>query len=83
MPLDLLRTDIPRERVPEFFEIQIKTVFQHAWSEANHDLGYKSSVVLTDGQSRWLAFAASQAWGADQAISKLRAELGIDEDADA
>jgi len=60
---------------PEFFELQIKTLFQHAWSEAEHDLGYKPSAPLTEQQSREMAFTAAQAWGADQMFAKLFDEL--------
>lgn len=62
--------------VPDFFELQIKTLFQHAWGEAEHDLAYKPATPLTDGQTREIAFTAAQAWGADQMFAKLFKELG-------
>ena len=37
------------EGTPPFFELQIKTLFQHSWSEANHDLGYKPNDTLNSG----------------------------------
>lgn len=61
---------------PDFFELQIKTLFQHAWSEAEHDLGYKPAALLSAQQSREIAFTAAQAWGADQIFQKLFKELG-------
>ena len=60
---------------PKFFELQIKTLFQHAWSEANHDSGYKPFADLTSSQRRRLAFTAAQAWGADHIFGELIAEL--------
>lgn len=61
--------------VPEFFELQIKTLFQHAWSECYHDLGYKSSRVLTPLENRKAAFTAAQAWGADRIFQELADSL--------
>lgn len=60
---------------PAFFELQIKTLFQHAWSEADHDLGYKPPEDLTSEQKRSLAFVAAQAWGADLIFDNLASEL--------
>jgi putative GTP pyrophosphokinase len=74
IPADVIGDD-DRERSLHFFELQIKTLFQHAWSEANHDLGYKSHVELTSDQRRKIAFTSAQAWGADQMFELLRSEL--------
>ncbi len=58
--------------LPECFELQVKTLFQHAWSEAEHDLAYKPELgELNVGESRKLAFTAAQAWGADQIFDEL------------
>jgi len=75
-PEDLFEDDADRARTPEFFELQIKTLFQHAWSEAEHDLGYKPEEPLTPLQRRQMAFAAAQAWGADQIFQTLHRDLG-------
>ena len=63
------------EDCPTFFELQIKTLFQHAWGEADHDLAYKSPVALTPDQRRRVAFTAAQAWGADRMFEELAQEL--------
>jgi putative GTP pyrophosphokinase len=60
---------------PTFFELQIKTLFQHAWGEADHDLIYKPVGSLTADQRRRVAFTAAQAWGADRIFDELAQEL--------
>lgn len=75
-PSEIIDPDWETENVPHFFELQIKTLFQHAWSEANHDLGYKpDGDALNSDQVRMMAFTSAQAWGADRAFDDLFREL--------
>lgn len=72
LPDDVIDPSWEKAHVPEFFELQIKTLFQHAWSEANHDLGYKpGGKTLDNDQQRQLAFTSAQAWGADKIFNDL------------
>lgn len=71
LPNDVVPASTDLEDAPQFFELQIKTLWQHAWSEANHDLGYKPSDELSPDQQRRLAFTAAQAWGADRIFEDL------------
>ena len=57
--------------VGDFFELQIKTLYQHAWSQSNHGLGYKPGAELSPDSQRMLAFIAAQSWGADKALAEL------------
>ncbi len=75
IPKDLITPDLPKEHRPVFFELQIKTLFQHSWAEANHDLAYKPQSELTLEQRRKIAFTAAQAWGADKIFDELSQEL--------
>jgi len=75
LPRDVVPEAVELAEVPRFFELQIKTLFQHAWSEAEHDLGYKAPNVLSADQFRRLAYTAAQAWGADRVFEELRAEV--------
>jgi putative GTP pyrophosphokinase len=72
LPTDVKDDSIDNSKLPDFFELQIKTLFQHAWSEADHDVGYKpGSSPLTPEEKRKLAFTSAQAWGADQIFEEL------------
>lgn len=57
--------------IPDFFELQIKTLYQHAWSQAEHGLGYKPETPLTEEEQRKIAFIAAQSWGADTILTEL------------
>lgn len=75
LPSDVVEQHIDRSMIPQFFELQIKTLFQHAWSEADHDLGYKhGDAPLTRNQKRRIAFTSAQAWGADLIFDELFGE---------
>lgn len=75
LPTDVIPHNVDREYIPRCFELQVKTLFQHAWSEAGHDLGYKPSEdPLTADQKRRLAYTAAQAWGADRVFEELYKE---------
>lgn len=67
--------DGAEDLAPKFFELQIKTIFQHAWSECHHDIGYKSPRELTALEKRQMAFSAAQSWGADQIFLNLAKSL--------
>lgn len=75
LPKDAIPDHLKAEEAPAFFELQLKTLFQHAWSEAEHDLGYKPVDQLTPEQKRLLAYTSAQAWGADDVFERLALEL--------
>lgn len=75
LPKDAVPPEIDLSNAPRFFELQLKTLFQHAWSEAEHDLGYKPPEELGPDHQRRLAFTSAQAWGADEVFEDLVAEL--------
>lgn len=75
LPEELFEDNADRTRSPVFFELQVKTLFQHAWSEAGHDLAYKPTGEITRLQKRMVALTAAHAWGADQQFAQLHTEL--------
>lgn len=75
LPLDAVPAHVAIDQAPQQFELQIKTLWQHAWSEANHDLGYKPVDELRADYRRRLAYASAQAWGADRTFADLFSEI--------
>ena len=57
--------------MPRTFELQVRTLFMHAWAEPQHDLGYKGVAPLPRDVNRKLAFTAASAWGADMAMDEI------------
>jgi putative GTP pyrophosphokinase len=56
---------------PTTFEMQVRTLFMHAWAEPEHDISYKATVPLTVEERRKLAWAASSAWGGDAIFEQV------------
>jgi ppGpp synthetase/RelA/SpoT-type nucleotidyltranferase len=72
IPADVRGREWETESVlPEVFEIQVRTVFQHAWAAPEHELGYKPDTSRTPEQQRLLAWIAASAWGADRQFETL------------
>ena len=60
------------EDMPQTFEMQVRTLFQHAYAEPQHDLGYKPDMPIDDDIRRELAWIAAGCWGGDQALERVR-----------
>lgn len=69
---------------PTTFEMQVRTLFMHAWAETEHDISYKAKVELTHEEQRKIAWAASNAWGGDAIFEQVvdsiaaRTSSGVD-----
>jgi putative GTP pyrophosphokinase len=75
LPGDAIPREIEAAAAPRLFELQVRTLFEHAWSESEHDLAYKAPKPLTRDQKRRCAYTAAQAWGADRAFQELYDEI--------
>lgn len=57
------------------FEIQFRTVLQHAWAEIEHDLGYKSEYSIPLSMRREFSRVAGLLEIADETFEKLKHQL--------
>ncbi|HEY2783023.1 MAG TPA: RelA/SpoT domain-containing protein [Steroidobacteraceae bacterium] len=75
LPEDAIPRRVKLEAAPKVFELQVRTLYQHAWSEASHDIGYKPGRKLKKVQKRNFALTAAQSWGADRIFQELHKAL--------
>ncbi|MBR1872282.1 MAG: hypothetical protein IJ795_03640 [Bacteroidales bacterium] len=57
------------------FEVQMRTLLQHAWANMNHDTGYKSGVEVPSSYMRQLSRLAGILELVDDEFSRLRTEI--------
>ncbi len=62
-----------RDDLPTTFELQLRTLFMHAYAEPQHDLAYKAPSDLPSEVRREIGWIAASAWGADHAYERIMA----------
>lgn len=62
---------------PTTFEMQVRTLFMHAWAEPEHEVRYKGGVPLLPEEKRKLAWAASSAWGGDAIFEQILDSIAL------
>lgn len=67
--------DCPQNLQGRRFEIQIRTMLQHAWSDINHDLGYKSQFGVPRAVTREFARLAGLLEIADNEFVRVRDDM--------
>jgi GTP pyrophosphokinase len=58
-----------QDSMPKTFELQVRTLFMHAWAEPQHDLGYKGPDDMPRSVQRQWAWAAAAASNGDHMIN--------------
>ena len=66
---------VPEELTGLKFEIQLRSVLQHAWAEIEHDLGYKSALEIPRDLRREFSRIAGLLEIADEAFDNIRLKL--------
>ena len=75
IPEEKYREDTYPELNKIRFEVQMRTVLQHAWANLNHDTGYKSGVEIPRVYLRNLSRLAGILEMVDDEFSRIRTEL--------
>lgn len=74
LPLELSE-QLPAAAAPFKFEVQIRTILQHAWAEIEHDIGYKTTEQLPRDFRRRFSQIASLLEVADREFASIRTDL--------
>lgn len=73
IPADICGTTYSDQ--PRVFELQIRTLFQHAFAEPEHELNYKASLKLSDDErfmyQKRFSWLSATSWGADRILQEL------------
>ncbi|MFH0883920.1 MAG: RelA/SpoT domain-containing protein [bacterium] len=61
--------------LPNFFELQISTLYQHAWAQSIHGLEYKPKEILDKEMRKKFYYLSALSWGADKTLEEIRRNI--------
>ena len=67
---------VPEDLTKLKFEIQLRSMLQHAWAEIEHDLGYKTALEIPRDMRREFSRIAGLLEVADEAFDNIKLKLG-------
>lgn len=74
IPQGILDVGFPND-FPQVFELQVRTLFQHAWLEPEHEINYKNrqrfEETLEYEYTKKFSWLAASSWGCDRMLQDL------------
>ncbi len=75
IPTELISLHKDDDDFPNVFELQVRTLFQHAWLEPEHEINYKNREKIKNEKKEFeynkkFSWLAATAWGSDKILEE-------------